>query len=173
MRLTKQTSHAIRILIDCARGDCTSGVAAPIKVAVIAQRLGITQQNVFKIVHVLSRAGFIKATRGRNGGVQLARPAVDIRIGDVVRATETTHIEVDDDAINLLLSSNPTQPINSLLDDALAAFITVLDQHTLADMARQSTATHPLVTEPQRRGTTPRGTTLKPSRAAPKARALE
>src|SRR5262245_49542775 len=91
MRLTKSTSHAIRILIDCARaGDRL------IKVAELSQRLEITQQNVFKIVNLLARAGLIEAVRGRNGGVRLARPADSIRIGDVVRATEVTHVEIED-----------------------------------------------------------------------------
>ena len=136
MRLTKQTSHAIRILIDCARV-----VDRPIKVAEIAQRLDITQQNVFKIVHVLSRAGFVKAARGRNGGVRLARAADDIRIGDVVRATEVTHIEVENGAAGSKRSGIQSLPINTVLDVALEAFITVLDQHTVAGMARSATAT--------------------------------
>src|SRR6185503_5456311 len=91
MRLTKSTSHAIRILIDCARaGDRLA------KVAELSERLQITQQNVFKIVNLLARAGLIEALRGRNGGVRLARPASAIRIGDVVRATEVTHVEIEE-----------------------------------------------------------------------------
>ena len=70
MRLTKSTSHAIRILIDCARADDRL-----VKVAELSERLQITQQNVFKIVNLLARAGLIEAMRGRNGGVRLARPA--------------------------------------------------------------------------------------------------
>ena len=70
MRLTKSTSHAIRILIDCARADDRL-----VKVAELSQRLQITQQNAFKIVNLLARAGLIEAMRGRNGGVRLARPA--------------------------------------------------------------------------------------------------
>ena len=93
MRLTKSTSHAIRILIDCARaGDRL------IKVAELSERLEITQQNVFKIVNLLTRAGLIEAVRGRNGGVRLARSADEIRIGDVVRATEVTHVEIEEGA---------------------------------------------------------------------------
>src|SRR6478672_4288044 len=84
MRLTKSTSHAIRILIDCARAD-----ARLVKVAELSDRLQITPQNVFKIVNLLARAGLIEAMRGRNGGVRLARPATAIRIGDVVRAQHT------------------------------------------------------------------------------------
>src|SRR6476660_5327529 len=119
MRLTKSTSHAIRILIDCAQAD-----ARLVKVAELSERLEITQQNVFKIVNLLARARLIEAVRGRNGGVRLARPANAIRIGDVVRATEVTHVEIEEIA-----------GVNQILDNALEAFIDVLDQHTLADMA--------------------------------------
>src|SRR5262249_12162551 len=59
MRLTKSTSHAMRILIDCARAHDQL-----IKVAELSERLEITQQNVFKIVSLLARAGLIDAVRG-------------------------------------------------------------------------------------------------------------
>ncbi len=122
MRLNKSTSHAVRILIDCAKaGDRL------IKVADIAERLDITQQNAFKIVHLLSKSGFLASVRGRNGGVRLARPPAKIRVGDVVRAIEFT-------------GANGKGPgshasLNQIVDDALEAFISVLDQHTLAEMA--------------------------------------
>jgi Rrf2 family nitric oxide-sensitive transcriptional repressor len=130
MRLTKSTSHAIRILIDCARAG-----SELTKVATLSQRLGITQQNVFKIVNVLTRAGLVEAMRGRHGGVRLARPAHEIRIGDVVRATEVTHVEIEEGA-----AAKRGHGVNRILDDALEAFIEVLDQHTIADMAKSPTA---------------------------------
>src|SRR5205814_9255401 len=116
MRLTNSTSHAIRILIDCARAD-----ARLVKVAELSERLAITQQNVFKIVNLLARARLIEAVRGRNGGVRLARPASAIRIGDVVRATEVTHVEIEE-------GTGGRKPkrghgVNQILDDALGAFI--------------------------------------------------
>src|ERR1700704_1620391 len=124
MRLTKSTSHAIRILIDCARAD-----ARLIKVAELSERLQITPQNVFKIVNLLARARLIEAVRGRNGGVRLGRPAPAIRIGDVVRATEVTHVEIEE-------GTGGRKPkrggVNQILDNALEAFIDGLDQHTLA-----------------------------------------
>jgi Rrf2 family nitric oxide-sensitive transcriptional repressor len=128
MRLTKSTSHAIRILIECARADDRL-----VKVAELSERLQITQQNVFKIVNLLARAGLIEAMRGRNGGVRLARPAAAIRIGDVVRATEVTHVEIEDGTAGR--KQKRGRGVNQILDDALSAFIDVLDQHTLADMA--------------------------------------
>lgn len=133
MRLNKSTSHAIRILIDCAQagGDL-------VKAAEISRRLDITPQNTFKIVHLLSRAGFIEAVRGRHGGVRLAKPAGAIRIGHVVRAMESMAIEIEGDVIasaNSSVIKEPAAGINLILDNALEAFISVLDQHTLEDMA--------------------------------------
>ncbi len=128
MRLTKQSGHAIRILIDCAHAD-----GQLVKVADVSGRLGITKQNVFKIVHLLSRAGFVAAVRGPNGGVQLAHPAHEIRIGDVVRAMEITSVHVDGEAPGDDVIEGGA--IATLFDDALTAFVSVLDQHSLAVLA--------------------------------------
>jgi Rrf2 family protein len=129
MRLTKQTGHAIRILIDCAHASGNL-----VKVADISERLGITKQNVFKIVHILSRTGFVAAVRGPAGGVRLAKSPEKIRVGDVVRAIEVTRVQVDG-AEDLDAQSDDRQGLNSVFDNALTAFISVLDQHTLADLA--------------------------------------
>jgi Rrf2 family protein len=128
MRLNKSTSHAVRILIDCAKAETRL-----IKVADIAERLDITQQNAFKIVHLLSKAGFLTSVRGRHGGVRLARPAVQIRVGDVVRSIETLGQEEK--------PSGTGGSLRRIVDDALDAFISVLDQHTLEDMAGASQST--------------------------------
>jgi Rrf2 family protein len=128
MRLNRSTSHAIRILVDCARAE-----GRLVKVADIAARLTLTDQNVFKIVHLLSRAELITAVRGRNGGVRLARAAKTIRIGDVVRAMESTELELEGEATTRA-DKNVSEGVNKVLDTALEAFISILDRHTLADL---------------------------------------
>lgn len=150
MRLTKQTGHAIRILIDCAKaGDKL------VKVAEMSDRLGVTKQNVFKIVHILSHAGFLAPMRGPSGGVKLARPATEILVGDVVRAVEVTHVQIDGEA-EAKVKDRDAGPINALLDDALTAFISVLDQHTLADLAASSRSPDRTETTAAVRGTSAR-----------------
>lgn len=124
MRLNKATTHAIRTLATCARSE-----AELIKVSEIAERLDLSQQNAFKIVHLLSRAGFLKAMRGRYGGVMLARPAADIRIGEVVTAMEAVNFERGD-------GSDGGGDQLDLIDDAFDAFIAVLNRMTIADMAK-------------------------------------
>ncbi len=130
MRLNKSTSHALRILIDCARAN-----GELVKVADVSARLDITMQNVFKIVHILSRAELISAVRGRNGGVRLGRPATQIRISDIVRAMESTEVELSVEGSGKGTGGRAVRDVNRVLDDALEAFIGVLDKHTLADMA--------------------------------------
>ncbi|MBS0241973.1 MAG: Rrf2 family transcriptional regulator [Proteobacteria bacterium] len=129
MKLNRSTSHAIRILIDCARAD-----GALLKVADLAERLNLTQQNAFKIVHLLSRAELVAGMRGRNGGVRLARPAHEIRVGDIVRAMETTEIELESDGRSIR-DRRITEGVNRVFDSALEAFTTILDRHTLSDLA--------------------------------------
>ena len=130
MRLTKQTSYALRILIHCA----VSG-EKHVKAADIASEHGITEFNVAKIVPILVRGGFIATSRGRTGGLRLARPPEEIGIGDVIRVTEATHVEAECvGGTTLPCGIKRAAPINRMLGDALEAFIDVLDKHTLADL---------------------------------------
>jgi Rrf2 family protein len=130
MRLTKQTSYALRILIHCAVSadrHVTGGE--------IAAEHGITEYNVAKIVPLLVRGGLIATSRGRAGGLRLARPAAEISIGDVLRVTETTYVEAECVGGNSLACGlKRAAPINRLLGEAVDAFIGVLDKHTLADV---------------------------------------
>lgn len=131
MRLSKTTNYAIRILLDCAVADPNL-----VKVAEISERRDITLQNTFKIVHLLSRAGFIRAVRGRHGGVRLARPASEIRIGDVVRAMEILNLEVEREERERTAAQGQLAALDQLFDNALGAFISVLDEHTLDQMIK-------------------------------------
>lgn len=141
MRLTKTTSRAIRIAIDCTEAD-----GALVKVADIAKRLDITPVNVFKIVHILARAGFVEPVRGRYGGVRLARAADSIRIGDIVREIEATEMgDTDGDRSASSDGHNSGPRLNTIFDEALEAFIGVLDQHSLAEMVQRSRGMSPQV----------------------------
>jgi Rrf2 family nitric oxide-sensitive transcriptional repressor len=135
MRLNKSTGDAIRILIACARAD-----GALVKVVDLSATLDISMQNVFKIVHILSRSGLTAAVRGRHGGIRLSRSADAIYIGDIVRAMEQT--ESSPEAGRPGEGGPSAVDVTRVLDDALEAFIAVLDRHSLADMvAREALST--------------------------------
>src|ERR671936_2802921 len=83
MRLTEQSRYALRVLAHC--GERHPALA---KVATIATVTGITEQNIFKLIKVLTKAGFVETIRGPHGGVRLAMPPKAIRVGQVIRAIE-------------------------------------------------------------------------------------
>lgn len=130
MRLTKQSAYAVQIVTHCAlaKGELS-------RIADIAERYNITKHNVAKTVPILVRHGIIEGIRGRNGGIKLARPASQISIGEIVRASEITHLEADifsGEEIDSAIRS--AAPINQMFDAALEAFISILDAHTVEDM---------------------------------------
>jgi Rrf2 family protein len=127
MRIGKTTHNALQILIAAARSSNSL-----LKGADIARQLNLTEQNTSKIVHLLSRGGFITSVRGPRGGMRLARTPEEIRIGDVVLAME--RLTVEDQSLR---TGSDTQLFTGVFDDALEAFVAVLNQHTLADIARK------------------------------------
>ncbi len=130
MRLTKQSGYAVRIVVHCAlaQGELS-------RIADIAEAYDITKNNIAKTVPVLVRNGIIEGVRGRNGGIRLARPPAEISVGEIVRAIESTAVEAENFGGEKAGSkAGKTAPINRMLDDALEAFVSVLDQHSIEDM---------------------------------------
>jgi Rrf2 family protein len=58
--------------------------AEPVLSSLIAEEMGIPHNFLSKILNRLAQAGLILATRGRKGGVRLARPGSDILLYEVV-----------------------------------------------------------------------------------------
>jgi Rrf2 family nitric oxide-sensitive transcriptional repressor len=54
----------------------------------IAQEYALSRNHLLKVVQSLSAAGYVEATRGVGGGIQLAKPADEIRIGEVIEQLE-------------------------------------------------------------------------------------
>lgn len=139
MRLTKQSAYAVKIVTDCAMAQDEL-----VRIAEIAARHRITKHNVAKIVPLLVREKIIESVRGRSGGLRLMRPANDITIGEIVRICENTNLEADcfgGETQDCLV--RPVTPINRMLDAALEAFISVLDEHTVEDLASKRTVFMP------------------------------
>lgn len=54
----------------------------------LATRTRISLPTVAKLLKQLAHAGLVNSTRGAHGGYQLARPASDITVADIVAALE-------------------------------------------------------------------------------------
>jgi Rrf2 family nitric oxide-sensitive transcriptional repressor len=131
MRLTRHTDNALRALIFLAIND-----EAPSRITDIARRMGMSEDHSAKVIARLAEMGFVTTLRGRSGGVRLARPAAEINVGLVVRATEDNLnlVECFDPATNRCPIA-PACALAPALDEALSAFFAVLDRYTLADLA--------------------------------------
>lgn len=129
MQVTQFSDYALRVLMHLAlRPQERSTVDE------IAQRYRVSRAHLVKVVHRLGSAGFVETTRGRSGGLRLGRPAARIRLGDVFRVTEENLALVDCFAAESQCVIAPACRLRGVLDEALAAFLGVLDRSTLADL---------------------------------------
>jgi len=95
----------------------------------------ISRAHLMKVVSALTRAGYLTGVRGRTGGVTLARPATDIRLGEVVRATEPDFALVECFANGSQCVIEDCCRLPAVLRRALAAFLAELDRYTVANIA--------------------------------------
>ncbi|MCB2050269.1 MAG: Rrf2 family transcriptional regulator [Novosphingobium sp.] len=129
MRLTRYTDYAFRVLFHAAVNNDRA-----VPVSEIARTFDISQNHLVKVVHDLVKSGYLVSTRGRSGGVSLARPADQIRLGEVVRHTEPDMHLIDCVGCLILPACRLPRP----MEEAINAFVATLDRYTLADIVRQS-----------------------------------
>lgn len=130
MRLTMYTDYGLRTLTYLALYPGGSTVRE------IAEIYGISRNHLVKVVHQLVREGYVEGSRGRSGGIHLAKLPEDIVVGEVVRRMEEDMrlVECFDQAGNCAIQ--PACVLKGALRDALGKFLEVLDGYTLADLCK-------------------------------------
>lgn len=134
MQLTQYTDFSLRVLIYLSQKK--PGELATI--SEIAGFYGISRNHLVKVVHNLATYGFIQTSRGKNGGMCLARPAAEIGIGEVVRHTEP-NLDIAEcfNKENNSCVISPVCALKSILDDARNSFMQTLDRYTIANALSQ------------------------------------
>lgn len=129
MHLTSFSDYALRLLLYAAERP-----ERLITIEEAATAYEISRTHLTKVANHLTRTGFMKAVRGRSGGLMLARPAEAIRLGEVLRATEPDFVIVecfgDMEACNL----SPSCRLRGVISDAFASFFETMDRHTIHDL---------------------------------------
>jgi len=132
VRLTLHTDYALRMLMLLALepGDLHT-------IASVAQRYRISRNHLMKVAQTLIQAGFVESVRGRHGGLRLGMDPASIKLGAVVRATEDGFALVEClDRRRCSCVVMPACTLKKPLDEAVNAFLAVLDGTTLADLAQ-------------------------------------
>ena len=136
MRLAEYTDYTLRVLMYCA--------ARPqqlVTISELADHHGVSRNHLMKIVTDLGRLGMLETMRGRGGGLRLLKDPAEIRVGDVVRASETDFRLVECfDPHTTRCKLTPSCRLKGLFDAALRAYFKELDGMTLADLVEPSSA---------------------------------
>ena len=136
MRLSEYTDYTLRVLMYCAVHR-----QRLVTVGELAEHHGLSKNHLMKVVNDLARQGLIETTRGRGGGLRLLRAPEAIRIGDVVRASETDFRLVECfEPLTNACSLSPSCRLRGLFQSGLQAFFAELDGATLADIVVASPA---------------------------------
>ena len=85
MRITAKADYAVRAAAELAAAE---DERVPVKGEQLARSQAIPQNFLENILTELRRAGIVRTRRGADGGYQLARPAGEITVADVLRAVE-------------------------------------------------------------------------------------
>lgn len=132
MRLTMRTNLAMRVLMHC-------GVNAGriVRKHEIADACNASENHLAQVINTLGQMGLIETQRGRAGGIRIARPLTELRVGAVFRAFEmgVPFAECFDPMANSCPLSACCR-LREALAAAVEAFYASLDAITLEDLVR-------------------------------------
>lgn len=137
MKISTKGRYAVRLMIDIAVHSGNGNVS----LKDVAKRENISLKYLEQIVNILSKAGFLKAQRGAQGGYRMTGSPDKYTVGDVLRATEGSLAPVSclDDEVNDCPNIQSCTTIK-LWDGLYHAVNDYLDGITIADLANDMTA---------------------------------
>jgi len=133
MRLTVFSDYTLRVLMYLALDRPRLATISD-----IAKAYGISENHLMKVVHQLARAGIVETVRGKGGGIRLARAPGEIRLGDIVRASEggAPIVECLSGDLGACRITHACR-LKGVLIEAFDALYASLDEHTLADLVEK------------------------------------
>ncbi len=133
MRITAKADYAVRAAVELAAVEKSD---KPVKGEYLARLQGIPQNFLENILTELRRSGIIRTRRGADGGYQLARPAAEITVADVLRAVEGPLAAVQGIRPDELSYGGAAERLPEVWVALRASLRDVLEHVTLADIAR-------------------------------------
>lgn len=90
MTISTKGRYALRIMLDLA-----DHIGETIKLKEIAARQEISEKYMEQIIAVLNKAGYVRSTRGAQGGYQLVKAPGEYTVGMILRLTEGSLVPVE------------------------------------------------------------------------------
>ena len=134
MRISAKADYAVRATAELAAAQGRG----PIKGEQIAQAQEIPLKFLLNILNELKRAGIVRSQRGAEGGYQLARPADEITLADVIRAVEGPLASVHESRPEEIEYRGPAGSLREVWIAVRANLRAVLEAVTVADLASGS-----------------------------------
>ncbi|MBR9728575.1 Rrf2 family transcriptional regulator [Shewanella intestini] len=129
MKLTRYTDFGIRILMYVAMQPEREVL---FRISEVTEVFELSSNHVAKIIHHLGKLGYIQTIRGKSGGFKLAVEASEINLGTLVGQLENSLAPIDCNEPRCRFTS--ACAFKGILGKALAAYMAVLAQYTLADI---------------------------------------
>jgi Rrf2 family transcriptional regulator, cysteine metabolism repressor len=142
MRATVFSAKAEYACIAMVELALRHGDPQPVRLKAIAEAHNIPQRFLVQILLQLKGAGLVVSARGAAGGYLLARPPDQITVADVVGVIDRVEPAESDAArkprIDSLPSTPPVRAVRAVWREIVAAQQRILDDTSLADLARRS-----------------------------------
>ena len=133
MQLTRFTDLGLRVLLYLTHKERDTFVT----IAEIAEQFEVPHNHLIKVVNRLGKLGWIVATRGRNGGLNLVCDPRRLSLSTIIQGLEGTTQLIDCASPPCALKSGCQ--LKSALDIGLRAFYASLEKVYLADMVKTPT----------------------------------
>ncbi len=129
MRFRLQTDYALKALLFLARkGEANSTTEE------IAEFYGISAAHLGRVIRRLQRYGFVKAIRGRRGGVRLNRDPQHLTLGEIVETLEEGGSLAEATEGEKLEAREQASRMRAILRRAQGLFTNYLSKASMSDL---------------------------------------
>ena len=135
MRVSAKVDYALRAMTELAAAP-----PGPVKGERLATSQAIPPKFLENILTELRHGGLVASQRGAEGGYQLARPASEITVADVIRAVEGPIATVRGARPEDASYTGAARALGEIWIELRTAMRGVLEQTTLAELVERSTA---------------------------------
>ncbi len=147
MQVSAKVDYALRAALELAVAENEG----PLKGSRISEAQDIPLKFLENILLELKHAGIVRTQRGASGGYWLAQPSEEINLAEIIRVVEGPLANVRGEGPEGVEYTGKARPLQEVWIAVRANLRAVLEQVTLADLARGEIpdSVHGLTLDPQ------------------------